>query len=56
MKNIEQFITNEIKWCKENPDITLSNDYQNGFIKGLEQSLHIIVNLKHEKNTINASK
>ncbi len=32
----------EILWCKEHPDATLTQDYMDGFIKGLEQAQYIL--------------
>lgn len=32
----------ELRWCKENPDPQLSNQYYSGFIGGLQQAINLI--------------
>lgn len=41
-----QVLKNEINWCKKNPDKTLSPDFQQGFIKGLQQAINLIKKAK----------
>lgn len=41
-KEVRQLITQEITWCIEHPDATLSSDYQEGFRAGLKQAMSLI--------------
>lgn len=41
-KGIYKLLEQEVNWCKKNPDDKLSEDYQKGFIKGLEQARFLI--------------
>ena len=39
MKEIITALEAEIVWCKEHQDDSISKDYRDGFIKGLEQGI-----------------
>ncbi len=41
MQEIKELIQKEIDWCNANQN-TDNKDYENGFIKGLEQALLLI--------------
>ena len=43
--SIVTVLEQEIVWCKEHPDSGLSDAYQTGFIKGLEQAILLIAKL-----------
>ena len=37
-----QVLDKEIAWCQEHPDAIISEDYQAGFRKGVEQAKYLI--------------
>lgn len=41
-EEVAQLLTNEIIWCIEHPDGTLSWEYQEGFRRGLMQARYLI--------------
>ena len=41
VKSIVSLLNSEIKWCKENKE--KDNNYQAGFIKGVEQAKYLII-------------
>jgi hypothetical protein len=42
MNDFKKLIKEEIKWCEENPNSNLSEEYKKGFIQGLKQALNFI--------------
>ena len=43
---IKQVLEQEIEWCKNNRVETLNEEFQNGFIAGLKQSLFFIEEIR----------
>jgi len=40
----------EIEWCHNNADSSLSEDYQKGFVKGLEQAIFLLKSFQDKVN------
>ncbi len=43
-KEVKELLDSEIAWCRFNPRGDLADDYQRGFIAGLEQAKRIVRN------------
>lgn len=46
IQDIDIVVKKEIEWCEKFPDPDLSNDYQQGFIKGLQQARYLISKMR----------
>lgn len=42
LDEMTDILQKEITWCLDNPDITLSDEFQEGFISGLMQAQDLI--------------
>lgn len=43
IESVTKILEEEIKWCENNPDPTITQDYQLGFIDGLRQASNIFL-------------
>ena len=45
---VVKMLEGEIKWCMENYNDKLSNDYQAGFVNGVRQALNLVKRAEEE--------